>query len=254
MLARWFCRALTSTLTSNQTIQGARVGCIRVGASSDQIRSYRKRRNVQYYYGRAPLLSEEKFFEAKDEGKLVELSFEKVRFAHIWESNSPLYDETYEKFVNFLLRDGRKELFYDLMHRTLYLIKCYQMRRLSKEASKENKKADGEPNDVELNPITVFKQAIENSKPLVITKKVKRGGAIYQVPYPLLDKQGEYIAIKWILSSVADRPKPKKRKFYEAMASELIDAANGVGKVIKKRDDIHRLADANRAYAHYRWS
>lgn len=218
------------------------------------LRHYTKCPRIRVGYGLKPLVTDEDYQTSEEDDKLHELSFEKIRFARLWETNSPLYDSLHERFVDFAMKHGKKELLYDLMDQTFYYIKSYQIRKLRKDIAKAKAEGHEQLPDVEVNPMTILKQAIENCKPLVTTKKVKRGGAVYQVPFPIVEKQSEYLAIKWIQAAVDDRPKPKMRSYSEAMARELIDAANNTGKVIKRRDDLHRLADANKAYSHYRWS
>lgn len=87
----------------------------------------------------------------------------------------------------------------------------------------------------------------------MLTRSVKRGGATYQVPYPLSEKYARFSAARWLLEVVRDRPRPRLAHFPEVMAKELIAAFNNEGKVIKKKQDMHRLCEQNRAYAHYRW-
>jgi len=217
-----------------------------------------------------PLVNDDDF--AKVENK-EELKFAKVRFAGIWESNSPLVDPDYERFTRYVMSGGRKYLAYKLMHDTFYemkLIRYPKWRKRKEKAqagamAKEDSEQEGadessvgdqnaeQSDEFMLDPMKIFKKALKNCEPLVTTQKIKRGGATYQVPYPLMDKQKEYYATKWLIKAVKERSKPRVKRFPEIMARELIEAAHGQGKVIKMRDDIHRLADANKAYAHYRW-
>lgn len=191
--------------------------------------------------GEWPLLSQDDWRQAEEGDKFDELSFKPVKFALLHMSNSPLIDNQYEKFVNYVMEDGRKALAYDLMHDTFYHIKQIQYKRWKKDK------------ETVTDPMEIFKKAVVNCQPVVITKPIRRGGAIYQVPHPLAANDMEFKSMKWIISAVLDRPKPRLKRFKEVMANELIDAFYGRGKVIKKRDDMHKAADANKAYAHYRW-
>lgn len=246
VLGRFLYRTGTSIVASSLKVTSSQTNNLIL---NDQVRYFRKQPRFRYRYGIQPTLQEDDFMKLEQEGELEKLSYQKVRFATIWENNSPLYDKEFEKFMRFLLRQGKLELFYHLMHKTFYQIKIIQLKKKNKLAGK------GQPtDDIELNPMIIFKQALENAKPLVTAKRVKRGGAIYQVPFPLTEQQSYYIGMKWIQSAVLQRARPRKRKFFESMSQELLDAFHNEGKVIKKRDDIHRLADANRAYSHYRWN
>lgn len=243
-----------------------------------QVRNTKKTFRFRYAYGDNPLLTQEQFEESLEKQSLDELRYKPIRFALIWEYGSPLWDNELETFTKYVMKGGRKGLSYDLMHQTFYKIKAVQYPKLRKLREKENAKAaekaiaaDSSKSDddgklagggeleldtnyeVETNPLAIFKGAIENVKPVVITKRVKRGGSTYQVPYPVREASSEWFAIKWMISAVLDRPKPRTKSFPDTMSQELIDAFHNKGKVVKRKDDIHRLADANKAYSHYRW-
>src|SRR5262249_42460644 len=99
-------------------------------------------------------------------------------------------------------------------------------------------------------PLKLFKKAVENCKPLLEVKTRRVGGANYQVPVEVSQNRRTSLAIRWILTNARSRPEkgmPGKH------ANELNDAANMRGGAIKKKDDVHRMAEANKAFAHYRW-
>lgn len=218
-------------------------------------------------YGRAPLFTADHLIELDENNESESLQFEQIRFAQIWEADSVFYDSVYERFVRYVMKAGKKSLAYKLVDQTFYELKIIQLRRYRKLQEKlAQSKQDGAPKktvqqsdptaeeeQIELNPLEILRKALKNCEPIVITKKVKRGGATYQVPYPLTKSQREYLSYKWIIKCVLERPKPRVKHFPEVMAQELLDASLNRGKVVKKRDDMHRLADANKAYAHYRW-
>lgn len=223
------------------------------------IRPYKLRRN---FYGRNPLLQEDEFDQAREAGELEQLALEKVRFATLPETNSPFFDRYYDQFTRYIMEDGKKSHVYHIVDDALYRIKVIQTKKLQKRRQAEAKaKAEGkefrlsdeEEQEIELNPMAIFKQAMLNVKPVVITNKVKRGGATYNVPYPVEDRIATVLAIKWMHAATRDRPRPKLKSYSETLAQELLDAYYNQGKVIKRRDDMHKLAEANRAYAHYRW-
>lgn len=99
-------------------------------------------------------------------------------------------------------------------------------------------------------PVEVLEQAIGNATPLLIVKPRRVGGATYQVPVEVERDRGHSLAMRWIVASARAR---NGKSMAEKLAAELIDAAQGQGATIKRRDNVHRMAEANRAFAHYRW-
>lgn len=100
------------------------------------------------------------------------------------------------------------------------------------------------------NPISVFKKAVDNIRPLLEVKPRRVGGATYQVPVEVQMERSISLALRWIVKYSRGR---KERGMCEKLAAELLDAANGTGASIKKREDVTKMAEANRAFAHYRW-
>ncbi len=152
------------------------------------------------------------------------------RQAEIREVNAdPVYNSTLvEKFVNSMMWDGKKSvaqgIFYDSM-----------------EKIRERTGDD---------PLKLFKKAVENCKPLLEVKTRRVGGANYQVPIEVPQNRRTSLAIRWLITNARSRP---EKGMPEKLANELNDAANLRGGAIKKRDDVHRMAEANKAFAHYRW-
>jgi len=141
----------------------------------------------------------------------------------------PVYNSTLaEKFVNSMMWDGKKNVaqnaFYGAMDRI-------------RERSGDD-------------PLKLFKKAVENCKPLLEVKTRRVGGANYQVPVEVTQNRRTSLAIRWILTNARGRP---EKGMPEKLANELNDAANMRGGAIKKKDDVHRMAEANKAFAHYRW-
>ncbi len=99
-------------------------------------------------------------------------------------------------------------------------------------------------------PLKVFKKAVENAKPLLEVKTRRVGGANYQVPVEVPQNRRTSLALRWIILNARTRP---EKGMPEKLANELNDAANMRGGAIKKKDDVHRMAEANKAFAHYRW-
>ena len=141
----------------------------------------------------------------------------------------PVYNSTLvEKFINSMMWDGKKQvaqgLFYEAMEKV------------------REKAAD--------DPLKVFKKAVENAKPLLEVKTRRVGGANYQVPIEVPQTRRTSLALRWIIGNARTRP---EKGMADKLANELNDAANLRGGAIKKRDDVHRMAEANKAFAHYRW-
>ena len=138
------------------------------------------------------------------------------------------HDLLVAKFTNAIMRRGKKSVAEKILYRSLDIIR-------------EKTKGD---------PITIFKQAIDNVKPMIEVKPRRVGGATYQVPVEVRGGRKTALAIRWIITYARQRP---ERKMEEALSAEFIDAANRRGAAIKRREDTHKMAEANKAFAHYRW-
>jgi small subunit ribosomal protein S7 len=141
----------------------------------------------------------------------------------------PVYNSTLaEKFINSMMWDGKKTTAQNLFYSA--------MEKMGERAQDDSLK--------------VFKKAVENAKPLLEVKTRRVGGANYQVPVEVPQNRRTALAIRWILIGARNRP---DKGMAERLANELLDAANLRGGAIKKKDDVHRMAEANKAFAHYRW-
>ncbi len=98
--------------------------------------------------------------------------------------------------------------------------------------------------------LEVFEQALRNATPVIEVKPRRVGGATYQVPVEIAPDRQSALAIRWLIQAARKRP---GKKMADKLASELLDAANNTGTTIKRREDTHKMAEANRAFAHYRW-
>ena len=101
-----------------------------------------------------------------------------------------------------------------------------------------------------MEPVPALKKAIDNVKPMLEVKSRRVGGATYQVPVEVPQRRSTSLAFRWIVGVARDR---KGKAMAEKLAGELLDALQGTGAAVKKREDMHRMAEANRAFAHYRW-
>jgi len=138
--------------------------------------------------------------------------------------NSPLVT----KFINCLMKCGKKSVAERIFYKSMEIIE----------------KRTGQPG------IQVFKQAINNAKPVLEVRPRRVGGATYQVPMEVRPERRTALAIRWILEHARAR---KEHSMQENLASELIAASRNEGGAIKKKEDTHKMAEANKAFAHYRW-
>ena len=105
-------------------------------------------------------------------------------------------------------------------------------------------------NRARANPIEVFRAALDNVAPMIEVRSRRGGGATYQVPVEVRTERRQALAIRWLIQAARSR---NDRTMIERLSAELLDAANNRGNAVKKREDTHRMAEANRAFSHYRW-
>ncbi|XP_069691170.1 small ribosomal subunit protein uS7m [Periplaneta americana] len=193
-----------------------------------------------------PVFRKEKQKSMYESGEIENILHVPVKAARADATCSVFHDELVKKFINMVMRDGRKMLARELVEKAFEKIKRIQLERYHSIEAADKK------NTVETNPLKIFHDAIINSKPVLQLTPIKRGGVTYQVPVPIADSRSRFLAMKWLI--LAAKEKDRTMRFYEKLAWELIDAAGNQGKVVKKKQDLHRQCEANRAYAHYRWS
>ena len=99
-------------------------------------------------------------------------------------------------------------------------------------------------------PLSVFQQALDNVMPSIEVRSRRVGGATYQVPVEVRTSRRQALGIRWIITAARER---NEKTMTERLSAELLDASNGRGNAVKKREDVHRMAEANRAFSHYRW-
>ena len=99
-------------------------------------------------------------------------------------------------------------------------------------------------------PVTTLKRAVENTKPQLEVRSRRVGGATYQVPVEVRPRRATTLAIRWLVGYSRQR---REKAMAQRLASEMLDAANGVGSAVKRREDTHKMAESNKAFAHYRW-
>jgi len=138
-------------------------------------------------------------------------------------------DRVVAKFMNTVMMSGKKSTAEKIVYSAFDLI---------------GEKGTGEQ------PLNLFKKALEGVKPLVEVKSRRVGGATYQVPIEVKADRRTALAMRWLIQAARSR---SERTFAERLAGEILDASNGRGAAVKKREDTHKMAEANKAFAHYRW-
>ena len=137
-------------------------------------------------------------------------------------------DQVLSKFMNNLMLDGKKSVAESIVYGAL-------------ETMETRAKAD---------PVGLFHNALENVKPQIEVRSRRVGGATYQVPVEVRPERAQALAIRWLISAARNR---SETTMAARLSAELLDAANNRGNAVKKREDTHRMAEANKAFAHYRW-
>lgn len=135
------------------------------------------------------------------------------------------------KLINRAMKDGKKAVVAKQVYKAMDIIA---------EATK-------------LQPLDVFMTALNNIKPKTEVRSRRIGGAAYQVPMPVSPRRQFSISIRWLIEFSNKRSNSEYHTFGEKLAAEIMDAYNNQGAAIKKRDDVHRMSDANKAFAHFRW-
>jgi len=141
----------------------------------------------------------------------------------------PVFGSTLiSKFVNCMMIQGKKSVAEGAFYGSLEIVK---------DRAKED-------------PVKIFKKAMDNVKPILEVKSRRVGGATYQVPIEVPQERRTSLAIRWIILNARSRGEKTMR---EKLAAEILDASNNRGGAVKKKEDVHRMAEANKAFAHYRW-
>ena len=146
----------------------------------------------------------------------------------IFYSDSKYKSLVLAKFINFVMYDGKKSVSEKIIYTALDQIK----------------------NKTKEDPIKVFNEAINNIRPNLEVRSRRVGGATYQVPVEVKTKRSQTLALRWLLEATKKR---KNKKMSEKLFNEIMDASQKKGNAIKKREDTHKMAESNKAFAHFRW-
>ncbi len=133
-----------------------------------------------------------------------------------------------QKFINGLMRDGKKSLAEQIFYEAMEIVETRA----------------GQP------PLNIFQLALNNAKPALEVKSRRVGGATYQVPIEVRPERRQALAIKWLIGFARARG---EKSMSQSLANEIMSASRGEGATVKRKDDTHRMAEANKAFAHYRW-
>ncbi|MGE3904401.1 MAG: 30S ribosomal protein S7 [Reyranellaceae bacterium] len=142
--------------------------------------------------------------------------------------DAKFHDLVVSKFMNTLMRAGKKSVAEQIVYGAFEIIE-----RKAKQ-----------------DPVRVFHEALDNVKPAIEVRSRRVGGATYQVPVEVRPERRQALAIRWLIQSARGR---SEHSMTDKLSAELLDAANRRGAAVKKREDTHRMAEANKAFAHYRW-
>jgi small subunit ribosomal protein S7 len=150
-------------------------------------------------------------------------------FEHLLEPDPRYKDKLVGKFINCLMEGGKKSTAQSIFYSAIDEVK-------KKIVDKE--------------PVDIFRQAVNNVKPMIEVRSRRVGGATYQVPVEVRPDRRTTLAIRWIIDAARER---NEKTMVDKLSGELLDASNNRGNAVKKREDTHRMAEANRAFSHYRW-
>ena len=137
-------------------------------------------------------------------------------------------DKMVGQFINVLMSDGKKSSAESIIYGAF-------------EEIEQKMRSD---------PLAMFRRALDNVKPPLEVRSRRVGGATYQVPVEVRPRRANTLAVRWLVNYSRDR---RERTMAERLANEIMDASNGIGSSVKRREDLHKMADANKAFAHYRW-
>ncbi len=139
--------------------------------------------------------------------------------------------QTLAKFINHVMEDGKKSVAEGIVYGA--------MDRINDKAKTD--------------PVEFFENTLEKVRPMVEVKARRVGGANYQIPFEVKGTRQTHLALMWFVTAARDRRKGMGKPFEDVMAAEIVDAYNATGSAVKKKEDVHRMAEANKAFSHYRF-
>ena len=172
--------------------------------------------------------------------------YKPIKAATPEQTTSLNYDPLLAKFIRQITKKGNKQAAQRAMNNTFEAMKFVQLEKYHKANS------NAERNQIELNTRKIFHDAVENCKPLIMTRKVSRGGMGYTIPWAVTPWYATYYSIKWLVEAAEE--KDANTRIWNTLSHEFINASQNEGRAIRKKQELHRVAEENRAYAHYRWA
>jgi small subunit ribosomal protein S7 len=160
------------------------------------------------------------------------------------------HSELLAKFINHVMKNGKKSVAERIVYGALTIVMEKMKTAPKKEKEKEEDEGGSGSTVRGLKPVDLFAQVLENVKPAVEVKSRRVGGSTYQVPVEVGATRSRTLAMRWLVEAAQKR---SEKSMARRLAAEMGDAFQGRGTAVKKREDIHRMAKANQAFAHYRW-
>nr|XP_033329631.1 28S ribosomal protein S7, mitochondrial [Megalopta genalis] len=192
-----------------------------------------------------PIYKKEEQEQLNETEEARQMAHMPIRAALTSETSSEFHDERIKKFINYIMRDGKKAVARAILEKAFEHIKMMQL-ELYNNSTPEQKA------NILLDPKEVFYRAVEHCTPMLQLHTIRKGGIAYQVPIPMNDNRARFLSMNWIIKTAGQ--KDTTQTFSYTLAKEIIDASNNKGRVIKRKQDLHRQCEANRAYAHFRWT
>jgi len=166
---------------------------------------------------------------------------EQRRPPHPHHSPSFLYDQVSDKFVNSMMMGGDKNLSVQIFRNALALVKETQLKKVTAGKSEET------------DPLKIFHAALDNLRPTMGTKRLRRGAKVYQVPVALPESRQSFLAMKWLITAARDKKSEPNTRMYQKLAAEMLEAYYHKGTAMQQKLDLHKQVAANRTYANYVW-
>ncbi|KAL0280041.1 UNVERIFIED_CONTAM: hypothetical protein PYX00_001455 [Menopon gallinae] len=175
----------------------------------------------------------------------MEIKLMRVKAAPTHATCSVFFDHDVHLFTNHLMKKGNRKLAKELVNEAFVRIKRIQLKKYYDAPPDEADK-------IELDPVKIFHEALRNVTPVLTTRSVIHSGVKYQIPTVVFPKMAKFLGMKFIIDAAGG--KDKRDRFYASLAHILLSAYENKGLAVQKKLDLHKFCDANRVYAHYRWT
>ena len=161
---------------------------------------------------------------------------------HPHHSPSFLYDQISDKFVNSMMVGGDKNLSIQIFRNALALVKETQLKKVTAGKAEET------------DPLKIFHAALDNLRPIMGTKRIRKGGKMYQVPVALSEDRQSFLAMKWLITASREKKGEPNERMYQKLAAEMLDTYYHKGAAMRQKLDLHKQVSANRTYASFVWT